>query len=36
MVDFSGNLDTDWAKDQKMMKEKLINGKKMYAGLKVS
>ena len=28
MVDLSGTLDTGWLKDQKMMKDKLIDGKK--------
>ena len=29
MVDFSVTLDTGWAEDQKMMKDKLIDGKKL-------
>ena len=29
MVDFSGILDTGQAKDQKMMTDKLIDGKKL-------
>ena len=29
MVVFSGILDTGWADDRKMMKDKLINGKKL-------
>ena len=28
MVDLSGTLDTGWPEDQKMMKDKLIDGKK--------
>ena len=28
MVDLSGTLDTGWLEDQKMMKDKLIDGKK--------
>ena len=28
MIGFSGILDTGWVQDQKMMKDKLINGKK--------
>ena len=31
MVGFSGILDTGQAEDQKMMKEKLINGKKIVS-----
>ena len=29
MVDFSGILDTGWVEDRKMMKDKLIDGKKL-------
>ena len=29
MVVFGGILDTGWADDRKMMKDKLINGKKL-------
>ena len=29
MAGFSGILDTDWVVDQKMMKEKLIDGKEL-------
>ena len=29
MVGFSGNLDTGWVEDQKMMKDKLIDGKEL-------
>ena len=29
MVGFSGILDTGWVEDQKMMKGKLIDGKKL-------
>ena len=29
MVGFSGILDTGWAEDQKMMKDKLIDGKEL-------
>ena len=29
MVRFSGILDTGWAEDQKIMKDKLIDGKKL-------
>ena len=29
MVCFSGTLDTGWLEDQKMMKEKLIDGKEL-------
>ena len=28
-VGFSGTLDTGWVEDQKMMKDKLIDGKKL-------
>ena len=29
MVDFSGILDIGWVEDRKMMKDKLIDGKKL-------
>ena len=29
MVGFSGVLDTGWVEDQKMIKDKLIHGKKL-------
>ena len=29
MVGFGGTLDTGWAENQKMMKEKLIDGKEL-------
>ena len=29
MAGFSGILDTSWVEDQKMMKDKLIDGKKL-------
>ena len=29
MVRFSGILDTGWVEDQKIMKDKLIDGKKL-------
>ena len=29
MVGFSGTLDTGWVEDQKMMKDKLLDGKKL-------
>ena len=29
MVGFSGTLDTGWVEDQKMMKDKLIDRKKL-------
>ena len=35
MVGFSGNLRS-WVEDRKMMKDKLINGKKNYVGLEVN
>ena len=31
MVGFSGILDTVWVQDQKMMKDKLIDGKKIVS-----
>ena len=33
MVGLSGFLDTGWVEDWKMMKDKLINGKKSWVGL---
>ena len=36
MVGFSGILDTGWVEDQKMMKGKLIEGKKLWVGLEVN
>ena len=29
MVGFSGTLCTDWVEDQKMLRDKLIDGKKL-------
>ena len=29
MAGFSGILDTDWIEDQKMMKERIIDGKEL-------
>ena len=29
MVGFSGTLDTGWAEDEKMIKDKLIDGKEL-------
>ena len=29
MAGFSGTLDTGWVEDQKMMKDKLIDGKEL-------
>ena len=29
MVGFSGTLDTGWVEDEKMMKDKLIDGKEL-------
>ena len=34
MVDFSGILDTGWVEDQKMMQDKLIDGKKIVSRFK--
>ena len=31
MVGFSGILDTSWVEDQKMIKDKLIDGKKIVS-----
>ena len=36
MASFSGILDTGWVEDRKMMKGKLIDGKKLLLGLKVN
>ena len=36
MDGFSGILDTGWIEDQKMMKDKLIDGKKLWVGLGVN
>ena len=36
MVDFSGILGTGWIEDRKMMKDKLIDGKELFVGLKVN
>ena len=36
MVDFSGILGTGQEEDQKMIKDKLINGKKLLVDLKVN
>ena len=36
MDGFSGILDTGWVEDQKMMKGKLIDGKKLWVGLEVN
>ena len=36
MAGFSGILDTGWVEDQKMMKGKLIDGKKLWVGLEVN
>ena len=36
MVGFSGILDTGWVEDQKMIKDKLIDGKKLYVGLEAN
>ena len=33
MVGFSGILETGWVEDSKMMKDKLIDGKKLWVGL---
>ena len=35
MVGFSGILGTGQVEDQKMMKDKLIDGKELYVGLEV-
>ena len=36
MVGFRNILDTGWVEDQKMMKDKLIYEKKLWAGLEVN
>ena len=36
MVGFSGILSTAWVENRKMMKEKLIDGKKLCVGLGVN
>ena len=36
MVGFSGILGTGWVEDWKMMKDKLIDGKELWAGLGVN
>ena len=36
MVGFNGILDTGWVEDQKMMKDKLMDGKKLQVGLEVN
>ena len=36
MDDFSGILATGWVEDWKMMKYKLIDGKKLWVGLEVN
>ena len=36
MVGFSGILDTGWVGDQKIMKDKLIDGKEFWVGLEVN
>ena len=36
MVDFSGILGTGQVKDQKMIKDKLIDGKKLVVDLEVN
>ena len=36
MVWFSCILDTSWVEDQKMMKDKLIDGKELSVGSKVN
>ena len=36
MVGFSDILDTGWVEDQKMMKDKLIHGKKLLVDLEVN
>ena len=35
MVGFSGIIETGQVEDQKMMKDKLIDGKELYVGLEV-
>ena len=36
MAGFSGILGTGWVEDRKMMKGKLIDGKKFWVGLEVN
>ena len=36
MDGLSGILDIGWVEDQKMMKDKLIDAKELYVGLKVN
>ena len=36
MVGFSGILDTGWVEHQKMIKDKLIDGKELWVGLEVN
>ena len=36
MVGFSGTLDTGWVEDWKMMKDKLIDAKKLQVSLEVN
>ena len=36
MVGFGVILGTDWVEDQKMVKGKLIDGKKLWVGLEVN
>ena len=36
MVGFSGISDTGYVENQKMMKDKLIDGKKLWVGLGVN
>ena len=36
MVGFSGILDIGWVEDQEMIKDKLIDGKKLWIGLEVN
>ena len=34
MIDLSGILDTGWEEDEKMMRDKLTDGKKLLVDLK--
>ena len=36
IVGFSGILGTGWVEDQKMIKDKLTDGKKLWVGLEVN
>ena len=36
MVSFSGILGTGWVEDRKMMKDKLIDGNKLWVGLQAN